>query len=487
MAQKTQKTQKAQKSPKTQKSPRKAVSNRKPAKQAGSRPAKDKEDPQLAKQVGRHLRVGGSTSGLAVKLLLSRLTGAETAHNAEEVKRVLGSLKGPLMKIAQLLATVPDALPPAYIEALQELQSNAPPMGKWFVARRMQSELGADWQERFDDFNLQPAHAASLGQVHFAKRDGKALAVKLQYPDMESAVTADLAQMKLALAAYRRLDATIDARRMLDELAQRLAEELDYQREAAHQKLFASVLAQEDAIAVPLPIEELSTKRLLTMHRLSGMSLVAWLDTQPNQAARTKLAEQLLRAWYLPFYRHGILHGDPHLGNYTVAGGKTKPRLNLLDYGCVRVFPQRFVQGVLDLYVATRDKDTDLALRAYQAWGFEGLESRPELLAALNLWAEFIYGPQLENKVQPIVQGGVAAEGSAVAAQVYQAIKAAGGVSPPGEFVLMDRSAVGLASVFSRLGAELNWCQVLGGLAEEFVPQGFAKRQEAALTQAGVC
>ena len=467
-----------QKKPKT---PPKAPSSKTEARQKTPQ-SHNKENPRLAKQVKRHLRVSSSTSSLAIKLLLSRLTGAETQTNANEVKRVLGGLKGPLMKIAQLLATIPDALPPEYVQALQELQSNAPPMGKWFVARRMQSELGANWQNQFDSFDLQPAHAASLGQVHFAERNGTALAVKLQYPDMESAITADLAQMKLALAAYHRLDATIDARRMLNELAERLAEELDYQREATHQKLFASILAQENKIAVPHPVVELSTKRLLTMNRLTGAPLVKWLETKPSQTARNQLAQLLLQAWYLPFYRHGVLHGDPHLGNYTVAGTAQNPSLNLLDFGCVRVFPQQFVQGVLDLYIATRDKNQDLALHAYHAWGFEDLTKRHDLLAALNLWAEFIYAPQLEDKVQPIVQGGVAAEGSTVAAQVYQAIKAAGGVAPPGEFVLMDRSAVGLASVFSRLGAELNWCQELGKLAEEFIPQNFTKRQNEVLT-----
>ena len=457
----------------------------KPAQNAQNR-ADNREGVRTGKRVKRHLRVSGEAGGLALRLLTARLTGTASEKNAEEVKRVLGGLKGPMMKIAQILATVPDALPSEYSEALRELQANAPPMGAWFVSRRMESELGKDWQGRFDSFDLQPAHAASLGQVHFAEKDGVRLAVKLQYPDMESAVAADLAQMKLALAAYRRLDATIDARRMLAELEARLGEELDYLREAAHQRLFATLFAEEAGIVVPRPVEALSTKRLLTMTRVEGLPLVAWLESKPNQKARNQLAMQLLRAWYLPFYRHGVLHGDPHLGNYTVAGGKDAPSLNLLDYGCVRVFPQRFVQGVLDLYVATRDKDAGLALRAYQAWGFDDLAGRPALLDALNLWAEFIYAPQLQDKVQPIVEGGVAAEGSTVAAKVYQAIKAAGGVAPPGEFVLMDRSAVGLASVFARLGAELNWFQALGALSAEFSAEDFEANQAQALAQAGV-
>ena len=463
-------------------------------------PPRDKEAARSSKQVARHVRLGGEAGGLALRLLLARLSGRDTEHNAQEIQRTLGTLKGPLVKIAQILATVPDALPPEYAEALRELQSNAPPMGAWFVKRRMRSELGADWESKFDSFTLEPAAAASLGQVHYAQAHGRALAVKLQYPDMESAVAADLAQMRLALATYRRWDSTIDARRMLGELEARLGEELDYEREAAHQKLFATLFnknAQENtSIVVPQPYFELSTRRLLTMSRIDGIPLVEWLKTAPSQADRNHLATLLLRAWYMPFYRHGILHGDPHLGNYTVKhnpsgsgnnkGKDGQPILNLLDYGCVRIFPKRFVRGVLDLYRATRDHDNTAAISAYEAWGFEGIADRPELLAALNIWAEFIYGPQLQDKVQPIVQGSVAAEGGTVAAQVYRAIKEAGGVAPPGEFVLMDRSAVGLASVFSRLGAELNWARELGALAQEFDEPSFDKRQADLLRSVGL-
>ena len=121
----------------------------------------------------------------------------DRAKNAAELAAALGGLKGPIMKVAQLLATIPEALPPEYIEQLTKLQSQAPPMGWAFVKRRMQAELGADWQKKFADFEHQPAAAASLGQVHRAKAlDGSALACKLQYADMESAVEADLSSSK---------------------------------------------------------------------------------------------------------------------------------------------------------------------------------------------------------------------------------------------------------------------------------------------------
>ena len=124
----------------------------------------------------------------------------DRARNAAELAAALGGLKGPIMKVAQLLATIPEALPPEYVAELTKLQSQAPPMGWAFVKRRMQAELGADWQTKFASFEHHPAAAASLGQVHRAtSHDGAELACKLQYPDMQSAVEADLRQLGTAV------------------------------------------------------------------------------------------------------------------------------------------------------------------------------------------------------------------------------------------------------------------------------------------------
>src|ERR671927_311667 len=157
------------------------------------------------------------------------------ASNAAVLAQALGSLKGPIMKVAQLLATIPDLIPPEYASELQKLQSEAPPMGAAFVKRRMQAELGPDWQSRFGSFDLTPSAAASLGQVHRATtKDGVPLACKLQYPDMQSAVEADLKQLEFAFALHRRMRIAIDTREIAKEIGDRVREELDYLREARH-------------------------------------------------------------------------------------------------------------------------------------------------------------------------------------------------------------------------------------------------------------
>src|SRR3954452_2492918 len=170
---------------------------------------RDPEANRLSARAARYARVGANVGGVAARMAGARLFGfrGEDASNAALLAQALGGLKGPIMKVAQLLATIPDLVPPEYAAELQKLQSEAPPMGAAFVRRRMQAELGPDWQSRFGSFDLKPAAAASLGQVHRATtREGEALACKLQYPDMQSAVEADLKQLDLVFALHRRMD-----------------------------------------------------------------------------------------------------------------------------------------------------------------------------------------------------------------------------------------------------------------------------------------
>src|SRR5207302_8084828 len=183
----------------------------------------------------------------------------------------LGGLKGPIMKVAQLMSTIPDALPPEYVAELQKLQSEAPPMGWAFVKRRMSAELGPGWQRKFESFEHHPAAAASLGQVHRARaHSGAELACKLQYPDMQSAVEADLQQLQWIFAIHRRMDPAIDTTEIAKEIGARIREELDYRREAKHVALYRRMLDRIELIRVPRPWPELSTGRLLTLDWLEG-------------------------------------------------------------------------------------------------------------------------------------------------------------------------------------------------------------------------
>ena len=435
-------------------------------------------------EIRRFARTSGAVGGIAARVAGSRVLGIKTdrSAHAEDLKVILGGLKGPLMKVAQFLSTIPDALPAEYAAELSQLQANAPPMGWNFVRRRMASELGPNWQSRFASFSHEASAAASLGQVHRATLpDGSEVACKLQYPDMPSTVEADLKQLKLAMAVYHRMDNAIQQDEIYKELRERLREELDYEREAAQMRLYGLMLKDHPAVHVPVPVPDLSTKRLLTMTWLEGRALMKRLAEDPPQEERNAIARALFAAWYVPFYRYGVIHGDPHLGNYQV---RPDGSLNLLDYGAIRVFPAKFVGGVILLYEAVRDNDDDKAHHAYEIWGFKNLTR--ETMDVLNMWARFLYEPLMQDRVRRIQETNDPQYGREVAERVHAGLQRTGGVKPPREFLLMDRSAIGLGGVFLRLGAELNWSQMFHDLIADFDEQALAARQAAALAEAGV-
>lgn len=403
--------------------------------------------------------------------------GIDRLEHASELREALGGLKGPLMKVAQMMATIPEALPAEYAAELAQLQSNAPPMGKPFVRRRMKAELGENWERHFAEFPLEAAAAASLGQVHKATlRDGRTVACKLQYPNIAAAVDADLSQLRFIFSIYRRYDKAINPDRIYEEISARLHEELDYAHEARNMALYTSILEHEPRIHVPAVVAELSTDRLLTMEWLDGERLMSFKTADAE--TRNALALNMFRAWYLPFYNYGVIHGDPHLGNYTV---RESLDINLLDFGCIRLFPPRFVKGVIDLFWALMRNDRDLAVAAYESWGFTGLSK--EVIDVLNQWAAFLYGPLMEDRPRLIQETNAGREGREVAGRVHRRLREVGGVTPPREFVFMDRAAIGLGSVFLHLNAEINWHKMFLDLVGDFDVAELEKRQASVLEQ----
>lgn len=448
--------------------------------------ARDDEADRFSARAARHVRVGANLSGVAARLAYSRLTSGSLrgADSASALSKSLGSLKGPMMKVAQMMATIPDLLPPEYADELQKLQADAPPMGAAFVARRMRAELGADWRGRFSSFDMKPAAAASLGQVHRAvSLDGRQMACKLQYPDMASAVAADLAQLDVLFALHRRMDAVIDTREIATEIGARVREELDYDREARHARMYAAMLAGEESVRVPGVLDTYSTRRLLSLDWLDGRKLTEF--QQAPEDTRNTIARAVYRAWWLPFSRYGIIHGDPHLGNYTVFEGGQG--INLLDYGCVRVFPACFVGGVVDLYRGLMDGDEARVVHAYETWGFRNLGR--EMIDTLNIWARFIYGPLLEDRVRTIADGVDPAKyGRREAYSVHMALKQSRSLLKiPREFVFMDRAAIGLGAAFLRLDARMNFHRLFEeAIGADFSVEQVEARQNDVLVATGL-
>ena len=269
----------------------------------------------------RYAKVTSAMGGLAARLAGEKYLGIkiDREQHASDLRAALGGLKGPLMKVAQILATIPDALPKEYVNELSHLQADAPSMGWLFVKRRMKAELGESWQEQFKDFEKQASAAASLGQVHFAEsHNGQKLACKLQYPDMSSAVQADLKQLKLIFSLYEKYDSAISTQSIHEELSDRLKEELDYSHEIKNMNLYRHMLFEIDEITLPEPISNLSTNRLLSMTRIDGIKIMQFISENSDLNTRNQVAMNMFKAWYIPFYKFGIIHGDPHLGNYSI-------------------------------------------------------------------------------------------------------------------------------------------------------------------------
>jgi predicted unusual protein kinase regulating ubiquinone biosynthesis (AarF/ABC1/UbiB family) len=173
-----------------------------------------------------------------------------------------------------------------------------------------------------------------------------------------------------------------------------------------------------------------------------------------------------------------VLHGDPHLGNYTV---RADGGLNLLDFGCIRVFPPALVSAVIDLYHAVRTGDAARAEQAYRTWGFRNLS--PEVTNALNVWAQFVYQPLLEDRRQTLGELTGDIHGRDTAERVIAELHRAGGVDIPRAFVIMDRAAIGLGAVFLRLQAEVNWHRLFHDVIADFDPAALARRQAELLAR----
>jgi predicted unusual protein kinase regulating ubiquinone biosynthesis (AarF/ABC1/UbiB family) len=444
----------------------------------------DEERSTLARRVGRYVRttagIGAVASRTAGRLLFG---GALTdVANAADAARLLGRLRGPAMKIAQVAGSLPDVFPPEFASELAKLQTSAPPMGPAFVRRRMAAELGARWQAKFASFDMEPAAAASLGQVHRARlHDGRAAACKLQYPDMQSAVDADIAEVQAILSLQRTAVRTFDTREIALEAAERIREELDYAREAANMRLFGVMLREHANVAVPEPIAALSTRRLLTMTWLDGAPFLAAAEGA-SQDARNAIGAALHAAWWTPLCRYGVIHGDAHLGNYTV---RNDCGINLFDFGCVRVYEAEAVAGFVDLYRALKAGDEDAAVRAYARWGFRGADKA--LVAKLSEWSNIAFGPVLDDRERLIAEGGNPFAASAeriwaLKAQLWQGST----VRPPRAFVFIARALVGLGAALIHLGARHNWHRMFERLIADFSPEAVAARQRAALDEAGL-
>ncbi|MBI3865987.1 MAG: AarF/ABC1/UbiB kinase family protein [Planctomycetia bacterium] len=250
--------------------------------------------------------------------------------------RVLDSmsyLRGAVMKIGQTLANFPDIAPREFIETLDRLHFDAPPM-HWSLLREMvHNELGDDPENLFESFEKQAFAAASLGQVHRARlKTGEEVAVKIQYPGIARAIESDFRNLFLFMMPARLSRDWENTKDQLEDLQRRLAQEADYVLEADNQRKARALFRDEDGIVVPRVFPQYSTSRILTMERLEGTHLREYVARNPSQAERNEVALKLLTSWYRMMYAGRMHYIDMHPGNYLVL---EDGRLGLLDFGFI--------------------------------------------------------------------------------------------------------------------------------------------------------
>jgi predicted unusual protein kinase regulating ubiquinone biosynthesis (AarF/ABC1/UbiB family) len=277
---------------------------------------------------GRRL-VGGDGEQISAQLM---------ARSAEQLFAVLGELKGGAMKFGQALsvfeAAVPEEIAAPYRDALTKLQSAAPPMPPADVHRMLAEQFGRGWRDRFQQFDETPAAAASIGQVHHAVwRDGREVAVKVQYPGAEEAVLSDLRQLSRMSRLLQPLAPGMDIKPLIEELRERMVEELDYRDEADNQRKFAAVFDGDATFRVPRVVA--SAPRAMITEWVTGTPLAS-IIRDGSQAARDQAGALLAEFHYSAPARAGLLHADPHPGNFHVLDDG---RLLVLDFGAVARLP----------------------------------------------------------------------------------------------------------------------------------------------------
>ena len=379
-----------------------------------------------------------------------QLREAYQLKSAEEAAALMGNMKGVFMKLGQIVSFANDALPESARQALQGLQKDAPPMG-WEVAREVvEEQLGGDLSQHFARVDEEPLAAASIGQVHRAKlRDGTEVVLKIQYPGVDTAIEKDLKFTGGLAAMVGGLYPNSDAKAIVEELRQRLTEEVDYQREAQNQQLFWKLWQGHPLIRVPRVYPDLSRKKVLVQQFVRGLGYYDFLQAA-NDAERTRAVFVLNDFVFDSLHRFHVFNGDPHPGNYLFHedGGIT-----FLDFGCIRFFEAPFMQELQGFNRAIVNQDRD---------AFDASMHRLQLILPGKpydrdfCWEFFQYhaAPFAHDREFTFTE-----EYLAQAREVMNPIKLRKLNLPP-ELVFFNRITFGLNAIFEQLGASANWQRI---------------------------
>ena len=380
-------------------------------------------------------------------------------QTAEDVATTLGAMKGVLMKIGQMASYIDDGLSPEVRRTLSRLQDSVPPMSPELAARVVEEELGVPPEQAFSRWDPQPIAAASIGQVHRAVTlDGRAVAVKVQYPGIAETIAADLRNVALLRRMLRITAPAQDVDALLTELRDRVLEELDYTREAANQRLLAAYYDGHPTIHIPGIISELSTRRVVTS-QLAGGARFAELASWP-QHERDLAAETIYRFTFRSLYEVRAFNGDPHPGNYLFHGGG---RVTFLDFGLVKHFTAGELQPLLQMArTICVEHDPEAFRRSLENAGF----LRPAAPLSTQAIVEHlaVFYDTIREPGPLTITGDYAS--SVVRRFFDMRSPVTGYIAVPRSYVLLQRINLGLFAILGELSATANW----RAIAEEIWP-----------------
>jgi predicted unusual protein kinase regulating ubiquinone biosynthesis (AarF/ABC1/UbiB family) len=411
------------------------------------------------------LRIGGRYAARSPRLLFASVQQRDelrhdlALRSADEVAEELGSMKGVLMKVGQMASYIYQDLPETFRVAMGRLQTNAPPMSAELASSVIVDELGDAPERVFAEWDPLPFAAASIGQVHRAiTKDGRAVAVKVQYPGISLSITSDLRNAALLRKIIGAAFPGLDVRSLVDELGERLQEEVDYVREAANQEVFAAYFEGHPFIHVPHVVQELSTSRVLTSELVVGAGfeeLLTW-----SQRERDLAAETIYRFVFRSLYRLHAFNGDPHPGNYLFQG---HGRVTFLDFGLTKFFTAADLNPLEDAvrYIVL-EKDYEAFRAALERAGFLKRGAPVPTEVVVDRFGQF-YQTVLEDAPMTITPEFA----SSIVRRFFDAKSPLAAYSDvPRAYVVMQRINLGLYAVLGSLHANANWRRI----AEEIWP-----------------
>jgi predicted unusual protein kinase regulating ubiquinone biosynthesis (AarF/ABC1/UbiB family) len=385
-------------------------------------------------------------------------------RNALRIVESSKELKGAFMKLVQMLSMRDDILPAEALKVLSVVQSQVPPMDYAEIREQVKSELGKAPDQLFRSFDEDAFAAASLGQVHRAVlKSGEEVVVKVQYPGVEETVQQDLSNVKALLQVFTRIGRdvmrqNIDQSEVYQELEERLHEELDYINEAKNIALFQQMFRDDPEVLIPEVYPQVSSRRVLTMSRLDGYPFADILKPGVDQGTKDWVALKYFRVTWRQIFEFGTLHTDPHPGNYLVT---YHPKLAILDFGSIRIFPEAIRAAYHDLAAAILRRDEEAMADSCVRLGFLDKSDDPTPMIRILY---VIFEPVLvDRKYDPrrfdSLEKGMEIASIGIEHRLFKA---------PGHRVFLGRALIGLDSYLKQLGTVTNWHRVFKDCVEKY-------------------